>query len=96
MELEDEVEDAPSCASEGETVVLTVSEENRTLKELNDHLTEENSIFLNQVKSSSGKQSWLCIENSKHDDKLFKFHTGLPDYETFKAIFNSFPPAVKN
>ena len=58
-------------------------------------LKDEND-FLTRKLSSSEVQGWFCIENFRSDSQLFKFYTGLPDYETFTAVFDSFGPAVKN
>ena len=38
----------------------------------------------------------FSVDTVKEDEKLFKFYTGLPDYETFKIIFESFGEAVNN
>jgi len=38
----------------------------------------------------------FSVDTVKEDEKLFKFYTWLPDYETFKIIFESFGEAVNN
>jgi len=94
--IEIEVEEISTAASENlHFRILALEEENRKLKDENKRLKDENE-FLTRKLSSSEVQGWFCIENFRSDSQLFKFYTGLPDYETFKAVFDSFGPAVKN
>ena len=57
------------------------------VKELEDKI---NNLNIDNLKKS------FNVERFKEDEKLFDFYAGIPDYETFKAIFNSFGPVVEN
>ena len=63
----------------------------------NKLLRNENQLLSQKLVESSNRH-WFSVENLKlkSDKKLFKFYTGLASYETFKAIFDSFGPAVDN
>ena len=64
--------------------------ENNKLKEKNEQLIQE-KITLEAIVHRN-----FSVDTVKEDEKLFKFYTGLPDYETFKIIFESFGAAVNN
>ncbi len=64
--------------------------ENRKLRVDNEELRKKNN---HQETNPHGDFS---VHKLRNDPKLFKFYTGLPDYETFKIIFDSFGSAVNN
>ena len=64
--------------------------ENNKLKEKNEQLIQE-KITLEAIVHRD-----FSVDTVKEDEKLFKFYTWLPDYETFKIIFESFGEAVNN
>ena len=82
-----------SNSEELETRLQFLENENRRLKEENERLKSENTCLLEKVSESQKKPSF-SFEDIKDNDKLFKFYTGLPDYLTFKILFNSFGNAV--
>ena len=60
-------------------------------------LESENEYLKEGIQRSADKVTAnFSVENVKSDPKAFKFYTGLPDYETFKIIFDSFGPALNN
>lgn len=38
----------------------------------------------------------LCLENIKNNNKSMTFWTGLPNFDTFNALFEFFEPRAKN
>eukprot|EP00112_Aurelia_sp_Birch-Aquarium-sp1_P004783 Seg1542.7 transcript_id=Seg1542.7/GoldUCD/mRNA.D3Y31 product="hypothetical protein" protein_id=Seg1542.7/GoldUCD/D3Y31 len=61
-------------------------------------LESENANLKDGIQRSADtvRKTNFSVESVKSDPKAFKFYTGLPDYETFKIIFDSFGPALKN
>ena len=57
--------------------------ENNTLKEKNEQLIQE-KITLEAILHRD-----FSVDRVKEDEKLFKFYTGLPDYETLLLTRNS-------
>ena len=94
------LKDCPSYAiSKSEessmTEIAELKKENCTLSEENSKLRSENILLVNRLAEIRG-DNLFSIENLKNDKKLFMIYAGLEDYETFKAIFDSFGPAVNN
>eukprot|EP00112_Aurelia_sp_Birch-Aquarium-sp1_P002126 Seg1231.5 transcript_id=Seg1231.5/GoldUCD/mRNA.D3Y31 product="hypothetical protein" protein_id=Seg1231.5/GoldUCD/D3Y31 len=56
----------------------------------NEQLSKQN------ITQEANPHGFFSVHEFKNDPKLFKFYTGLPDYETFKIIYDSFGSAVKN
>ena len=69
-------------------------EENERLRTENDELQKENQHLLEEI-SDMQQCKYFSIDSVKDNPKLFRFYTGLPDYATFQAIFNSFGSAVE-
>ena len=91
-----ELEEQQSCMIEPinreilEIKIAQLESENEKLMKENRKLLEDNAFLATKV--SRG----FSIDNIKDDQKLFSFYTGLPDYETFKILFDSFGSAVNN
>ena len=68
----------------------------RILLEENEKLKAEKAQNDTEIACLLGRIGKLefSFDRYKDDNKLFKFYTGLPDYETFKIVFDSFGPAV--
>ncbi|XP_065062453.1 uncharacterized protein LOC135689233 [Rhopilema esculentum] len=64
--------------------------------ELKNKQLEQANKDLRQQTGSEGKPNNFSADGLKDNPKLFRFYTGLPDYETFKIILESFGPAVNN
>ena len=57
-------------------------------KKINSDIIDEKRLLeMNNKRNFS-------VDNFKDNSKLFRFYTGLPDYETFRIIFESFGKAV--
>ena len=65
--------------------------EKRRLEEANEELRQQQITMDATLKANN-----FSVHNLKDDPKLFRFYTGLPDYETFRIIFDSFGLAVNN
>ncbi|XP_070561662.1 uncharacterized protein [Ptychodera flava] len=77
---------------------LTVTANNSTLdesiKKIKDLQLELDTV---KEKLKETEKKILSLENIKDDDKLVHFYTSLPNYATFKALFEYFEPdAAKN
>ena len=64
--------------------------------ELKNKQLEEANKDLRQQTGSEGKPNNFSADGLRDNPKLFRFYTGLPDYETFEIILESFGPAVNN
>ena len=80
----------------------TMKAENEMLKAENEKLKSENSrqkseinILTKQLQEQAMKQHF-SVECFKNNDNLFRFYTGVKDYETFKILLDFFMPAAKN
>ena len=73
--------------------MVQLETENAKLKAENEQLKCENLLLHDKLAKQNSFNSF-SVENFKGDNKLFKFYTGLPDYETFNALFKSFGRAV--
>jgi hypothetical protein len=51
---------------------------------------------LTEQLQGQAKQRYFSVQNFKNNETLFKFYTGLQDYETFKVLLDSLMPAAKN
>ena len=91
-----ELEEQQSCMNEPinkeilESKIAQLESENEKLMKENRKLLEDNAFLAAKV--SRG----FSIDNIKDDQTLFSCYTGLPDYETFKILLNSFGSAVYN
>jgi len=63
----------------------------KRLKEANEELSLQKSPTDGDIKGSK-----FSVNALKSNPKLFRYYTGLPDYETFRIILESFGPAVDN
>ena len=63
----------------------------KRLKEANEELSQQKSPTDGDIKGSN-----FSVNAFKSNPKLFRYYTGLPDYETFRIILESFGPAVDN
>ena len=68
----------------------------RILQEENEKLKAEKAKNDTEIRCLLGRIGKLEFSFDRYKDgsKLFKFYTGLPDYATFKIVFDSFGPAV--
>ena len=73
--------------------IVQLEAENAKLKAENEQLKCENLLLHDKLTKQKSFNAF-SVENFKEDDKLFKSYTGLPDYETFNALFKSFGHAV--
>ena len=78
----------------GELRNLTL--ENSRLKEENEKLKAENLLLRNKLKEESAANRFSIEYFKLGNNRLFRFYTGLEDYDTFKAIFDSFGAGVRN
>ena len=62
----------------------------------NSELRTKNEQLLFENISQKEEKRELSLEKFKDDDKLFKFYTGIPDYQTFQALFRFLGPAAHN
>ena len=91
-----ELEEQQSCMNEPinreilEIKIAQLESENEKLMKENRKLLEDNAFLATKLRRG------FSIDNIKDDRKLFSFYTGLPDYEKFKILFNSFGSAVNN
>ena len=73
-----------------EIKIAQLESENEKLMKENRKLLEDNAFLATKVSRC------FSIDSIKDDQELFSFYTGLPDYETFKILFDSFGSAVNN
>ena len=83
-------EDSDSCHHK----INQLEEENRKLKVENLALKAENVLFCEKLSSKPNRPTF-SLDNFKEDEKIFRFYTGLPNYGTFRALFNAFGNSVK-
>ena len=87
-----------STADHDQQMQRTQQEHLRRISELEleiEYQKKINKDLINQNKylEMNSKESF-SVDSFKDNPKLFRFYTGLPDYETFKIIFESFGAAV--
>jgi len=82
-------EDSDSCHHK----INQLEEENRKLKVENLALKAENTLLREKLSSKPNRPT-LSLDNFKEDEKIFRFYTGLPNYGTFRALFNAFGNSV--
>ena len=78
-------EDSDSCHHK----INQLEEENRKLKVENLVLKAENALLCEKLSSKPNRPTF-SLDNFKEDEKIFRFYTGLPNYGTFRALFNAF------
>ena len=81
-------EDSDSCHHK----INQLEEENRKLKIENLALKPES--VLREKLSSKPNRPTFSLNNFKEDEKIFRFYIGLPNYGTFRVLFNAFDNAV--
>ena len=82
-------EDSDSCHHK----INQLEEENRKLKVENLALKAENALLREKLSSKPSRPTF-SLDNFKEDEKIFRFYTGLPNYGTFRALFNAFGNSV--
>jgi len=90
QEEKENVENIRTTEDSLEERIARLELESNKLKEKNEQLIQE-KITLEAIPHRD-----FSVHTVKEDEKLFKSYTGLPDYETFKIIFESFGEAVNN
>ena len=90
QEEKENVENIRTTEDSLEERIAWLELENNKLKEKNEQLIQE-KITLEAILYRG-----FSVHTVKEDEKLFKFYTGLSDFETFKITFVSFCEAVNN
>ena len=91
--------DPITCLKEQMADLLAINEklkvENERLEAKNERQKADIKLLRQQLEEQV-KGKHFSVEPFKTNDYLFRFYTGLQDYTTFKTLFDSFGPAVKN
>jgi hypothetical protein len=78
-----------------EEKITLLTKENKRLQVENEQYNIQVVQLKEEIKHEQNKMSF-SVENFKHDDKLIRFYSGLQDYATFKALFDSLGKAVNH
>ena len=81
--------DSDSCHHK----INQLEEENRKLKVEKLALKAENALLREKLSSKPNRPTFL-LDNFKENEKIFRFYTVLPNYGTFRALFNAFGNSV--
>ena len=78
-----------------EEKIALLTKENKRLQAKNEQYNIQVIQLKEEIKHEQNEMS-SSVENFKHDDKLIRFYSGLQDYATFKALFDSLGKAVNH
>jgi hypothetical protein len=78
-----------------EEKIALLTKENKRLQAKNEQSNIQVIQLKEEIKHEQNKMSF-SVENFKHNDKLIRFYSGLQDYATFKALFDSLGKAVNH